>query len=145
MLEVEKVMAYMKANPDDWFDSNEVKKAIGSKASTKKMACVLVYLSDIGGLSIQRKPGRPHTYRYNDDVDCVGSCGRCASKVERRVLVGGICNACRRGRSANAVSVGETGDWRTARDKSFTAILRLPFGLPMGAYERIVRGNKLCL
>ncbi|MGR9019884.1 hypothetical protein ACRW9P_24015, partial [Vibrio parahaemolyticus] len=132
MLEVEKVMVYMKANPDDWFDSNEIKKAIGSKASTKKMACVLVYLSDIGGLSIQRKPGRPHTYRYNDDVDCVGSCGRCASKVERRVLVGGICNACRRGRSANTASVGETGDWRTARDKSFTAILRLPFGLSMG-------------
>ncbi|HHI4988189.1 TPA: hypothetical protein ACP5VM_004767 [Vibrio parahaemolyticus] len=144
MLEVEKVMAHMKANPDTWFAEREITKAVGSKASPKGMTRSLMHLVSIGGLITKKEPGRPYFYKYKSDVTCIGKCKGCKSTVEARVLVDGHCNQCRKGKSLSP-ALSDVDAWRAARDKIFTTVLRLPFGLPTGAYERIVRGNKLCL
>lgn len=144
MLEVEKVMAHMKANPGTWLAEREITKAVGSKASPKGMTRSLMHLASIGGLITKKEPGRPYFYKYKGDVESVGKCKGCKSSVEARVLVDGHCNQCRKGKSLSPI-LSDVDAWRAARDKIFTTVLRLPFGLPTGAYERIVRGNKLCL
>ncbi|ALR94728.1 hypothetical protein [Vibrio alginolyticus] len=144
MLEVEKVMAHMKANLGTWLAEREITKAVGSKASPKGMTRSLMHLVSIDGLITKKEPGRPYFYKYKGDVKSVGECEGCKSLVEARVLVDGHCNQCRMGKSLSP-TLSDVDAWRAARDKIFTTVLRLPFGLPTGAYERIVRGNKLCL
>ncbi|MCX8816698.1 hypothetical protein [Vibrio parahaemolyticus] len=144
MLEVEKVMAHMKANPDSWLAEREITKVIGSNASPKGMTRSLQHLVSIDGLSMKKEPGRPYFYKYKSDVNSVGKCNECKARVEARMLVGGYCAQCRKGKNLSP-SPSDVEALRAARDKIFTTVLRLPFGLPTGAYERIVRGNKLCL
>lgn len=144
MLEVEKVMKHMKSNPGAWFTEREITKAVGSKASSKGMTRSLTHLASIGGLITKKEPGRPYFYKYKGDVVSVGRCKACKSSVEVRLLVDGHCNQCRKGKGLSP-TLSDVDASRAARDKIFTSVLRLPFGLPTGAYERVVRGNKLCL
>ncbi|MCE7729656.1 hypothetical protein [Vibrio campbellii] len=144
MLEVEKVMQFVKQKPDSWHREREITSAIGSKASPKGMTRTLMHLVSIGGLVSKKEPGHPYFYKYEGDVECVGKCKNCKSTVEARMLVGGHCNQCRKGKSLVSTP-SDPEALRMARDKIFTSVLRLPFGLSTDAYEQIVRGNKLCL
>lgn len=142
MLEVEKVMTYIKSNPDIWHKERDITKAIGSTSSSKAMKRTLNHLTELGGIATRKQRGYPHLYQYKSDVECVAHCLECNHTVDSRLLTDGICTECRPRQSTSKAKAYDVERWRANRDQVFTSILRLPFGLRADCYKRILQGNK---
>ena len=142
MLEVEKVMVYIKSTPDTWHKEREITQAIESSSSSKVMKRTLLHLVELGGLKVRRRNGCPHRYQYKSDVVCVSKCQQCDTTVDSRLLTDGVCSECRPRQMTNKELAYDAERWRANRDQVFASILRLPFGLCVDRYKRILQGNK---
>lgn len=144
MLEVEKVMAYMKLTPNTWHKAREITQAIESPSSSKVMKRTLLYLSKLGGIKIRKQRGYPHLYQYKSDVVCIAKCQQCGHTVDVRSLSEGLCGDCRPRKSTKKMQADDVKQWRANRDQAFISILRLPFGQKGDYCKSILQGDKSC-
>lgn len=139
MLDIEKIMAFFKANSKSVFTVADVKRQSGVTCGLSNTKSILAALVEVGALDVQRVLGLANKYVFKADVAVIVPCKECNEPSEIHLIDGGLCGTCRR-RGKRGHYTSKHLNRRARLNDNMRALLALPLDASKEDVKRIIEG-----